>query len=712
MSKIDLDPITSGYNLSKINANFQKVEDELNNKVLYRNPPAGEPNSMSSNLDMNSRPILNVSKISSNILELGGVQVVPTNLAIDPYNGTREALRRSYAEAGYTLVAGSFEAGGTITTATDVLLHEGSGKAYSGAGPFQQTVPAGTSPASGGFTISEIVQSTVPNYAGLRAYTGLATTVYVTGVIGTAKPDGIAGYFARDPNDTTSADNGVTIIVGVDGRRWVRCYTGEVQAEWAGVSPANTDNASAIMAALSAAGSSPVRLPAGVINSGKITFNSFNALLGHGSEATTLRLKNASNTDLLYAANSDDLWGTNSTVCVVAPRIEGMTLDGNRTNNTAGRCLAMYAERPILHDVVITGGADDGLRTEWSSTASESQDGLEGRFTKLTIMRNGGHGWRFAGPHDSHVDDVIIFSNSLKQDRTYQNLWIEKGNARWGKIHSYSTADILPKRVQHSLLISAAASGNEFSMSHFEGGATNVRIIGNNNIFDDSCRYYYPWDGINVALAGNGNIVRGFCGEEYTGIGLPRARGVVFSGDSGGATGNRVDVTGSGCGGGLIDFGGSSGSNWVKAVGYNPLSTDVGYAATPHASDEVDLFVRGGITNSIRQTFGYYNRQVADIAAAGTTQSDATQMTAGVGIFNLSSGATSSGIKLPNATTAGNGAELVVANTTANTMKIYPNTGGNIAGLGLNNPLSLAGLKTARFVVIDSASGQWAVMVG
>ena len=72
MSKIDLDTITSGYNLSKINANFQRVEDELNNRVLYRDSPVGEPNSMSSNLDMNRRSILNASKISSNVLELGG----------------------------------------------------------------------------------------------------------------------------------------------------------------------------------------------------------------------------------------------------------------------------------------------------------------------------------------------------------------------------------------------------------------------------------------------------------------------------------------------------------------------------------------------------------------------------------------------------------------------------------------------------------------
>lgn len=148
MSKIDLDPITSGYNLSKINANFQKIEDELNNKVLYRNSTAGEPNSMSSNLDMNSRSILNANKVSSNVLELGGVQVVPTNLVVDPYNGTREALRRSYAEAGYNLVDGSFEVGGTVTATTDLLLFEAGGKAYSYTGTLPHTVDADSSPSA------------------------------------------------------------------------------------------------------------------------------------------------------------------------------------------------------------------------------------------------------------------------------------------------------------------------------------------------------------------------------------------------------------------------------------------------------------------------------------------------------------------------------------------------------------------------------------
>lgn len=62
----------------------------------------------------------------------------------------RESLRRSYAEAGYHLVSGSFEAGATANNAADVVLFEAEGKAYSWGGTLPKTVPAGSTPASSG----------------------------------------------------------------------------------------------------------------------------------------------------------------------------------------------------------------------------------------------------------------------------------------------------------------------------------------------------------------------------------------------------------------------------------------------------------------------------------------------------------------------------------------------------------------------------------
>ena len=58
----------------------------------------------------------------------------------------REALRRSYAEAGYSLVDGSFEAGGTLMNTNDVLLYEAEGGAYSYLG----VIPTGGHPVASG----------------------------------------------------------------------------------------------------------------------------------------------------------------------------------------------------------------------------------------------------------------------------------------------------------------------------------------------------------------------------------------------------------------------------------------------------------------------------------------------------------------------------------------------------------------------------------
>ena len=49
---------------------------------------------------------------------------------------SREALRRSYAEAGYTLVDGSFETGGTLMSTSDAMLLESAGTAYSWTGSY------------------------------------------------------------------------------------------------------------------------------------------------------------------------------------------------------------------------------------------------------------------------------------------------------------------------------------------------------------------------------------------------------------------------------------------------------------------------------------------------------------------------------------------------------------------------------------------------
>lgn len=61
MAKINFSPIRGGFNLSKINNVFQTIVLHLNDKVLYRNSPNGEPNQMETDLDMNGRRLYNVA---------------------------------------------------------------------------------------------------------------------------------------------------------------------------------------------------------------------------------------------------------------------------------------------------------------------------------------------------------------------------------------------------------------------------------------------------------------------------------------------------------------------------------------------------------------------------------------------------------------------------------------------------------------------------
>jgi hypothetical protein len=60
MSKIVLDKGSTNFDPLVYNENFRKIENEFNDKVLYRDNPSGEPNEMQNDLDMNSNRVYNL----------------------------------------------------------------------------------------------------------------------------------------------------------------------------------------------------------------------------------------------------------------------------------------------------------------------------------------------------------------------------------------------------------------------------------------------------------------------------------------------------------------------------------------------------------------------------------------------------------------------------------------------------------------------------
>lgn len=92
-----------------------------------------------------------------------------------------EALRRSYADAGYNVV-GTFQAGFTIVNANDVGIDLITGKGYSGPAG---VVDAGTDPTSGGFVdrsgslLRDVVAMSVANKVALQAVNATLPGVFV-----------------------------------------------------------------------------------------------------------------------------------------------------------------------------------------------------------------------------------------------------------------------------------------------------------------------------------------------------------------------------------------------------------------------------------------------------------------------------------------------------------------------------------------------------
>lgn len=150
-----------------------------------------------------------------------------------------------------------------------------------------------------GGTIKDALDKSKPiaDYVALRAYTGNATQVRITN-------NGISGFFYYDAADTTSLDNGGTIIVASNGKRWKRLFTDHVYATWFGAKAdwngtTGTDNTAAIQAAIYYAATislvgQTVKLPPGkLMISAKITTSGFGnvgqvGILGAGKTSTIL----------------------------------------------------------------------------------------------------------------------------------------------------------------------------------------------------------------------------------------------------------------------------------------------------------------------------------------------------------------------------------------------------------------------------------------
>jgi hypothetical protein len=140
---------------------------------------------------------------------------------------------------------------------------------------------------NGGETVADSFNALqLADYTVLRAYTGPRKSVYVTGYLGTAAPSGIAGMFVRDDSDTATADDGGTVIMASNGKRWKRRFDGPVSVRWFGASgDGTTDDTAAIQAALNGR-IRRIFIPAGTYKTtATLTINQDTVIEGAGGSA-------------------------------------------------------------------------------------------------------------------------------------------------------------------------------------------------------------------------------------------------------------------------------------------------------------------------------------------------------------------------------------------------------------------------------------------
>ncbi len=118
MPKIVIDEIASGYSLSKINDQFNKIETYINDKVLSRDS-GGNANAMSEDLDMNSNQILNLPRPinPTDVVRLSDLQ----EYAVDNIDDT---LRLDLAVTGSSVLIGGVEASAIAKRVVSYLTPE------------------------------------------------------------------------------------------------------------------------------------------------------------------------------------------------------------------------------------------------------------------------------------------------------------------------------------------------------------------------------------------------------------------------------------------------------------------------------------------------------------------------------------------------------------------------------------------------------------
>ena len=254
----------------------------------------------------------------------------------------------TYVPGGTTPKATWQNSAGTTLNANPIVLDSSGSCLLYGDGSYQLTVTdsrGNNIPGYSGITYVSQISAQVSNIAALRLNSAPVSNPYSIYVAGYSAPaDGGQGVFIYVPTDTTTADNGGTVIVDAIGQRWHRDIEGpDVYVGWFGADMTGaTDSTAAFQAALNyaAALNGSVLLPTGTLQISSVTVNAQYKNLasrGAGKGATNISTTSTTANVLTLTVNYLDIFDLAITASV---------------NRTAGAHLASTANVSTLSNVV------------------------------------------------------------------------------------------------------------------------------------------------------------------------------------------------------------------------------------------------------------------------------------------------------------------------------------------------------------------------